>query len=89
MESEYARTSYFGFVGGVSQEANTIEIGREVGMISGIQDGMLVQASIEYSYEKLEAIELDPLTVDDFELIEQHCNQIEEQLLNQVGVFYS
>jgi Peroxisome biogenesis factor 1, N-terminal len=31
---------------------------------------------------------LEPLTPDDFEIIEKNCNFIEEQLLNQVGVFY-
>ena len=50
---------------------------------------MLVSASVEYSYQKLSALELDPLTVADFEIIEQNSDQIEEQLLNQVGVFHA
>jgi hypothetical protein len=54
----------------------------------GLNDGDLVQAAIEYSFEKLKQIELEPLTPDDFEIIEKNCNFIEEQLLNQVGVFY-
>ena len=41
-----------------------------------------MEVSIEYSYEKLDALELEPLTVDDYEVIEQHCDQIENQLLN-------
>jgi len=81
-------TFYFGFVGGVSGDNNTLEIGREVASLLGLEDGMLVQVSIEYSYEKLNAIELEPVTVDDYEVVEQNCGQIEEQLLNQVGVFY-
>lgn len=83
-----ARVFFFGFVGGVSAEPNTIEISREAALLLQLDDDMLVQVAIEYSYEKLNAIELDPLTVDDYEVIEQNCNQIEEQLLNQVGVFY-
>lgn len=49
---------------------------------------MLVEASLEFSFEKAPSIELEPLTVEDFEIIEQHCNEIEDQLLNQVSVFY-
>jgi len=51
-------------------------------------DGDYVQAAIEYSFEKLKQLELEPLTADDFEIIERNCEFIEEQLLNQVGVFY-
>ena len=50
---------------------------------------MLVSASLEYSYQKLTSLELDPLTVADFEIIEQNSDYIEEQLLNQVGVFHA
>jgi len=48
-----------------------------------------VNVSIEYSFEHLDSIELEPLTVDDFELVEIHAAYIEEQLLNQIGVFYN
>lgn len=54
----------------------------------GLHEGDLVEAAIEYSYEKLKQVELEPLTADDFEIIERNCGYIEEQLLNQVGVFY-
>ena len=82
------RTFYMGFNSGVSAEANTIELSREAAEMMGLEDDMLVQCSIEYSYEKLIALELEPLTVEDYETIEQNCDQIEEQLLTQVGVFY-
>ena len=35
-----------------------------------LEDDMLIQVSIEYSYEKLAAIELEPVTVEDYEIIE-------------------
>ena len=75
-------TFYFGFVGGISAEVNSIEIGREVASLLNIDDGMLVTVAIEYSYEKLDELELEPVTVEDYEVIEQNCEQIEEQLLN-------
>lgn len=49
----------------------------------------MVSASIEYSFEHADSIELEPLTVDDFELVEANSAYIEEQLLNQIGVFYN
>ena len=89
MDEARGRPIYFGFVGGTSEEANTVEISMEAAGLLGLEDDMLVSVALEYSYEKLNAVELDPLTVDDFEIIEQNSSQIEEQLLNQVGVFYS
>lgn len=49
---------------------------------------MIVSVQVEYSYQKLQQIELEPATPEDFEIVEQNSNQIEEQLLNQVGVFF-
>jgi hypothetical protein len=79
---------YFGYSGGTSGEDNTIEISETVGRLIGLQDGDLVQAACEYSFEKLKQIELEPLTPEDFEIVEKNCEFIEEQLLNQVGTFY-
>ena len=35
---------FFGWTGGFSSEDKTIEIGEELGMLCGYQDGMLIQA---------------------------------------------
>jgi len=43
-----------------------------------LEQDSLVNASIEYSFEHLESIELEPLTIDDFELVETHSAYIEE-----------
>jgi hypothetical protein len=79
---------FFGYTGGTSGEENVVEISESAGRLMGLNDGELVQAAIEYSFEKLKQIELEPLTADDFEIIEKNCGFIEEQLLNQVAVFY-
>ena len=80
---------YFGFTGGSSEEPTSVEISYDVGLLLGIEDGEMVTCSIEYSFEKLLKLELEPLTVDDFEIIEKNADFIEEQLLNQAGVFYN
>ena len=43
---------------------------------------MLISAQIEYSYCKLDSVELEPLTAHDFEIIEKNSEFIEENLLN-------
>lgn len=69
---------YFGYSGGTSAEENVVEVSEQVGQLLGLRDGDLVQAAIEYSFEKLKQIELEPLTPDDFEIIEKNCSFIEE-----------
>jgi len=86
--SQANEVHYFGFTNGTSTDPNSIEINEELARLLGLEDGDLVQASIEYSFEKLKAIELEPLTPEDFEIIEKNSEFIEEHLLNQVGVFY-
>jgi hypothetical protein len=44
---------YFGFAGGTSSEENCVEISDHVGRLLGLHEGDLVQAAIEYSFEKL------------------------------------
>ena len=39
---------------------------------------MRVSCSVEYSYEKLTQIELNPFSVDDYEIIEKNSGFIEE-----------
>ena len=49
---------------------------------------MLVDAQFEFSFQKLDSVELEPLTFQDFDTIQQHGDFIEENLLNQMQVFY-
>ena len=52
---------FFGWVGGISQ-GSELEIAPEVGEAIGLIDGVLVEAKIEYSFQKLESVELEPET---------------------------
>lgn len=81
-QEDESHNFYFGYSGGTSSEENVVEISDSVGRLLGLNDNDLVQAAIEYSFEKLKQIELEPLTPDDFEIIEKNCSFIEEQLLN-------
>ena len=76
--SNGAHPAYFGYAGGTSSEANTVELSRDVALALGLDDEMLVSVQIEYSYQKLQQLELEPATADDFEIVEQNSSQIEE-----------
>ena len=69
---------YFGFAGGVSEDNSSVEISEDVGRLLEFTDGDIVTVSIEYSFEKLKTIELEPFTADDFEIIEKNSQFIEE-----------
>lgn len=75
---------YFGFTGqpSINQESNDIDIAVDLARVLNLEQDSLVNVSVEYSFEHLSSIELEPLTVDDFELVETHSAFIEEQLLN-------
>lgn len=71
-----------GFTGQQSNDTNTLDISLDLARLLGLEQDSLVSASIEYSFEHADSIELEPLTVDDFELVETNSAYIEEQLLN-------
>ena len=48
----------------------------------------MVEVQIEFSYAKLESVELTPLTPRDFRKVEENGDYLEENLLNQMQVFY-
>ena len=50
IDDQRGRPFYFGFAGGTSAEANTIELSQELGLLIGLENDMLVSASVEYSY---------------------------------------
>jgi hypothetical protein len=42
-----------------------------------LEQDSLVEVGLEYSFERLESLEIEPLTVEDFELVEQNSAYIE------------
>ena len=88
IEDGQGHVNYLGWAGGFSQSPNTIEISLELGQFLGYSDDQIITAQIEYSFDKLESVEIEPLTAHDFKIIEQNSNFIEENLLNQMQVFY-
>ena len=83
-----AITHWFGWTGGFSELERTIEMNRDLGISLGFASGQMIEAQIEYSFTKLESVELVPLTKQDFITVESNSEFIEQNLLNQMQVFY-
>ncbi len=49
---------------------------------------MSLEVSIQHSTRMLKTVQLDTLTQDDYELVEQNAEDVEINLLNQIGIFY-
>lgn len=81
---------YLGWAGGLTESSapNALELSNDLALLLGLDDGMLVSAQIEYSFAHLDSLELEPLTPQDFEVLEKNSEFVEENLLNQMQIFY-
>ena len=75
--SNRAHFHYLGWAGALSDDQSSIEMSESLGRLLGFHQDMLISAQIEYSFEKLDSVELEPLTHVDFQTIEQHSDFIE------------
>ena len=83
------RVFFLGYSGGTSQEANTIEISEDFASNLELPDGITLEVSLQYTFRHLKKIEFEPLTPDDYDTVRHFSEEIEENLLNQVGVFFN
>ena len=52
-DHNHSNTFFFGYSGGTSGDDTYVEISDALGRLLGLQEGDLVEAAIEYSFEKL------------------------------------
>lgn len=71
---------YFGWLGATSD--HNIEISVDLGQTLGIIDGQMADIAIEYSCQRIDKIEIDPFTPEDFQIISNFAEYVEENLLN-------
>ena len=80
---------FFGYAGGTTEESNTIEISEDLANILKLPDGAHLEVSIQYTFRHLKKVEFEPITADDYEIVCHFAEEIEYNLLNQIGVFYN
>ncbi|XP_061428928.1 peroxisomal ATPase PEX1 isoform X2 [Lethenteron reissneri] len=71
-----------------AQHDQTVEIGTTVAFHLNLRDGQEVLLTVLRDVPSCQQVLLEPLTLDDFEILELHAAELEEQLLNQVRVVY-
>ena len=80
---------FFGYAGGTSEEENTIEVSEELANTLKLPEGAGLDVSIQYTFRHLKQVEFEPITADDFDIVRHFAEEIEFNLLNQIGVFYN
>jgi len=83
------RIIFLGYTGGTSQEENTIEISEDLASTLNLPDGVPLEVSIQYTFRHLKKVEFEPITADDYEIVCYFAEQVEENLKNQIGVFFN
>ncbi|KAL6633217.1 AAA-domain-containing protein [Neocallimastix sp. 'constans'] len=94
-------TYYFGWTGSSSslstQQNNfnensgnnlVIEIDSYFGRSLGLKNGQKVYAELISNVQLTQSVNVEPLTEDDWEILELHANYIEEQFLNQIRIVF-
>ncbi|ORX46363.1 AAA-domain-containing protein [Piromyces finnis] len=92
---------YFGWTGSSSTAINqqnnyndndgnnlVIEIDSYFGKSLGLRNGQKVQAQLVSNVQLTQSVNVEPLTEDDWEILELHANYIEEQFLNQIRIVF-
>ncbi|KAK4686120.1 peroxin-1, partial [Tremellales sp. Uapishka_1] len=76
-----AASSLAGFGGG---DGETVEIDPEVALGLGWPEGTIVEISVIHQPVKAKSVTVTPLTSDDWEILEQHADFLENNLLGQL-----
>ena len=79
---------FLGYAGGVSEE-NTIELSESLANNLKLPEGAYLEVSVQYTFRHLKKVEFEPITPDDYEIVRHFAEEIEYNLLNQIGVFFN
>ncbi|EAL62534.1 peroxisomal biogenesis factor 1 [Dictyostelium discoideum AX4] len=83
---------YVGWAGGSTDPrfTDSIEMSQEMAQcLGGIKNEQKLKLKALNNIELAHSVQVEPLTSDDWEIMEVHQQYLEEQLLNQVNILYS
>lgn len=91
---------YFGWSGEASKplpanavfthgKFDVLEMDPQVGLAAGLQDGQKINVEFCKNVPDCTTVSVEPLTEDDWEILELHAGYVEEHLLSQLRVVYS
>ncbi|KAL9538989.1 hypothetical protein MBANPS3_010537 [Mucor bainieri] len=77
------------FVHGANGKLDVLEMDPQWGMAVGLQDGQKVNVEFCRNVPVCATVHVEPLTEDDWEILELHAGYVEENLLSQIRVVYT
>ncbi|KAI8997534.1 P-loop containing nucleoside triphosphate hydrolase protein [Pilobolus umbonatus] len=76
------------FIHGANGKLDVLEMDPQLGMSVGLQDGQKVNVEFCRNVPECATVHVEPLTEDDWEILELHAGYVEENLLSQLRVVY-
>lgn len=77
------------FIHGANGKLDVLEMDPQWGMAVGLQDGQKVNVEFCRNVPLCATVHVEPLTEDDWEILELHAGYVEENLLSQIRVVYA
>ncbi|GAN06890.1 conserved hypothetical protein [Mucor ambiguus] len=77
------------FIHGANGKLDVLEMDPQWGMAVGLQDGQKVNVEFCRNVPVCATVHVEPLTEDDWEILELHAGYVEENLLSQIRVVYT
>ncbi|CEP16460.1 hypothetical protein [Parasitella parasitica] len=77
------------FIHGANGKLDVLEMDPQWGMAVGLQDGQKVNVEFCRNVPQCATVHVEPLTEDDWEILELHAGYVEENLLSQIRVVYT
>ena len=77
------------FTHGAHGKLDVLEIDPQLGLAVGLQDGQKVNVEFCRNVTECTTVSVEPLTEDDWEILELHAGYVEENLLSQIRVVYT
>lgn len=77
------------FTHGANGKLDVLEMDPQLGLAVGLQDGQKVNVEFCRNVTECTTVSVEPLTEDDWEILELHAGYVEENLLSQIRVVYT
>ncbi|VFQ73984.1 unnamed protein product [Cuscuta campestris] len=88
LRSSEGRLWHVSWCGSVSSSPSSIEIARQYAGCIGLSDGMGVRVRVVSNLPKATLVTIEPLTEDDWEILELNSELAENAILKQVGIVH-
>ncbi len=86
---EKQNNAYVSWNGGISRSDNALEIPATLARLVGLNNSETVKVDVIPCVENARRVHVEPLTCDDYEIVELNSELLERELLEQVSIVYT